>query len=81
MDSDRRKDDPWKADVSTRFQTLEEKLEKNNAMTAELLEVWDTIKGGLKALEGLVKVGTWVVKIGAGVAAIWISVKHFFKLI
>lgn len=76
---DRRGTDPWRQLVEHRLESVEEKLEKNNMMTREMLEAWDTVRGGLKALEFFARGAKLIGAFAAAIAAVWGAVEFFFR--
>lgn len=66
---DRRQEDPWRRQIERELHDLTERLEKNNMLLLDMLEVWDTLKGGVRAIQFLTKALKIIVGFVAAVAA------------
>lgn len=54
-----------------RLEVVENQLQENNVLTAEIRDILAAGKMGLKVLGGLGSAFRWALGIGAGVATIW----------
>lgn len=86
---ERRKNDPWRADITQRMQLLENghvdlkaALHDNNQMTSqvkantdEIVEFFGAAKGAFTVLSWLGKVAKWVTAIAAAAGVVWALVK------
>jgi hypothetical protein len=76
----RRADDGWREHIEDRIDNMNENLAKNNMLLTEILDAWDAVKGGMRALEWLAKGLKIIAAIGVGVIAVYhFSSKLFGK--
>lgn len=86
---ERRKNDPWRADITQRMQAMESghqemkvTLNKNTEMTAdvhaktsEIVEFFGAAKGAFTVLGWLGKIAKWVTAIAAAAGVVWALLK------
>ncbi len=86
-------DDKWRSNMSDRMddmETLQTELktaiDENTAMTTqvrdnteEMVELFKTMKGGLKILAALGTVAKWISAVSAAGAVVWLATKGWAK--
>ena len=71
----RRKDDPWREEMTARVSRVEELAEHTKQDTGEIIEFFEAAKGAFTVLGWLGKIAKWVTAISAAAAVVWALVK------
>lgn len=62
-----------------RMNAMQTELTANTAVTAEVRDILDTVRSGLRVLGGLGTLAVWIGKLaaaGAAVSALWYAITH-----
>ena len=61
--------------IDSRLQDLEEKIAKREELDAELLELFQAVKGSLTVLRGIERVSIWIAKMSVAAGILWFIFK------
>lgn len=61
--------------IDSRLQDLEGKIAKREALDAELLDLFQAVKGSLTVLRGIERVSIWLAKMSVAAGILWFLFK------
>lgn len=73
---DRRAADPWRAEMQAKIERLEAKLDENTALTRELKDILQTLRGGWKFMGWIGRAVKWCVGLATGAYGLWTLFTH-----
>lgn len=72
---ERRKNDPWREEMTARMFRVEELAEHTKKDTGEIIEFFNSAKGAFNVLGWLGRIAKWVTAISAAAVVLWALVK------
>lgn len=62
--------------IDSRLQDLEEKIAKREELDAELLDLFQAVKGSLTVLRGIERMSIWLAKMSVAAGILWFIFKY-----